>query len=61
MAEIINLNRARKARAKAESKAAAEASRARHGRTRADRTGQDAARNRADRHLDGHKREDDDE
>ena len=61
MAEIINLNRARKARARAESKAAAEANRARHGRTRADRTGQDAARIRADRHLDGHKREDDDE
>ncbi|MFW2341123.1 DUF4169 family protein [Brevundimonas sp.] len=61
MAEIINLNRARKARARAEGKATAKANRARDGRTRADRIGQDAERDRIDRHLDGHKREDGDE
>ena len=61
MAEIINLNRARKARVKAEGKVTAEANRALHGRTRAERTAQDATRDRAARHLDGHKREDDNE
>lgn len=60
MAEIINLNRARKARNKAEAKAAAASNRALHGRSRAERTGQDAARDRAERLLDGHKREPDD-
>lgn len=59
MAEIINLNRARKARARAGGKVTAEANRALHGRTRADRDAQRIERERADRHLDGHKREDD--
>ncbi|MDP3401373.1 MAG: DUF4169 family protein, partial [Brevundimonas sp.] len=40
MAEIINLNRARKARQKAGAKATAEANRALHGRSRADRAAQ---------------------
>ena len=61
MAEIINLNRARKARAKAGARATADANRALHGRTRAERTEQDVTRDRAERHLDGHKREDGDE
>jgi hypothetical protein len=59
MAEIINLNRARKARQKAGAKAAAEANRLLHGRTRADRDAQKIERERADRHIEGHKREDD--
>ncbi len=59
MAEIINLNRARKARQKAGAKATAEANRALHGRSRADRDAQKIERERADRHIEGHKREDD--
>ncbi|MDZ4112049.1 MAG: DUF4169 family protein [Brevundimonas sp.] len=59
MAEIINLNRARKARQKAGAKATAEANRALHGRSRADRAAQKIERERADRHIEGHKREDD--
>jgi len=59
MAEIINLNRARKARQKAGVKAAAEANRALHGRSRAARDAQKVERERADRHIEGHKREDD--
>jgi len=61
MAEIINLNRARKARQKAGAKATAVANRALHGRSRADRDAQKIERERADRHIEGHKREDDDE
>ncbi len=61
MAEIINLNRARKARQKAGAKATAEANRLLHGRTRADRDAQKIERERADRHIEGHKREDDHE
>lgn len=59
MAEIINLNRARKARQKAGAKATAEANRALHGRSRADRDAQRIDRERADRYIEGHKREDD--
>ena len=59
MAEIINLNRARKARQRAGAKATAEANRALHGRTRTERKAQEVERDRAARHLEGHKREDD--
>jgi len=58
MAEIINLNRARKARQKAGAKATAEANRALHGRSRADRDAQTIERERAHRHIEGHRRED---
>lgn len=61
MAEIINLNRVRKARARDEARAGAEANRARHGRTRAEREAAGKARDTAARHLDGHRREPDDE
>jgi hypothetical protein len=59
MAEIINLNRARKARQKAGAKATAEANRALHGRSRADRDAEKVERERADRYIESHKREDD--
>ncbi len=57
MGEIVNLNRARKARAKADDRATAAANRAAHGRTRADRDQAEAERERAARLLDGAKRE----
>jgi hypothetical protein len=58
VAEIINLNRARKARDKAADKATALANRAAHGRTRAERDAAEAERERAARLLDGARRED---
>ena len=59
MAEIINLNRARKARQKAATRATAEANRRLHGRSKAERDTTRIERKRAERHLEGHKREDD--
>jgi len=59
MGEIVNLNKARKARDKAAAKRTAEANRLIFGRTRAER---DAARTERDRdatRLDGHKLDDD--
>ena len=58
MGEIVNLNRARKARDKAVDKAVAVANRAAHGRTKAQREAADTERDRAARLLDGAKRED---
>ncbi|MBB3871166.1 DUF4169 family protein [Brevundimonas mediterranea] len=58
MAEIINLNRARKARTKAEDKARAAANRAAHGRTKAQKQSADRDRERAARQLDGQKLDD---
>ncbi len=58
MGEIVNLNRARKARDKAEAKAAASANRAAHGRTKGEKTAADAERARIQRLLDQSKRED---
>lgn len=58
MAEILNLNQARKAKAKSDAKAKAAENRVRFGRTKADKA-QDAARaDRLQRDLDGAKRED---
>ena len=59
MAEIINLNKARKAKARAEAKSTAAANRAANGRSRADRTVSEIEKRRVDRLLDGAKREDD--
>lgn len=59
MGEIVNLNKARKARDKAAAKRTAEANGLTFGRTRAER---DAARTERDRdatRLDGHKLDDD--
>ena len=58
MGEIVNLNRVRKDRAKAEVKAAAQANRAAHGRAKGDRKKAEKERARAERLLDGAKRED---
>lgn len=58
MGEIVNLNKARKARDKAAAKRAAEANRLTFGRTRAERDATKAERERASAMLDGHKLED---
>lgn len=58
MGEIVNLNRARKARDKAAARAAASANRAAHGRTKAERTQAETEGERAARLLDGSKLED---
>ncbi|MBJ7484299.1 DUF4169 family protein [Brevundimonas sp.] len=58
MGEIVNLNRARKAREKAADKAVAVANRAAHGRTKSQREAADKERDREARLLDGAKRED---
>ena len=58
MAEIVNLNKARKARAKADAKAKAAGNRLSFGRTKADRTLRSALQDKARRELDEKKRED---
>jgi hypothetical protein len=58
MAEIVNLNKARKARAKVESGKQAEANRAKFGRTRVQKDREAADQARRDALLDGAKRED---
>lgn len=57
MAELINLNRARKAKAREADKAKAAENRVRFGLTKAEKTATDLERVRADRKLDGHERE----
>lgn len=57
MGEVINLNRARKARDRAASRETAEVNRASHGRTRAEREAAEAERLRLSRILDGSKLE----
>jgi len=58
MGEIVNLNRVRKDRAKAEARTAATANRTAHGRSKAERTRAETERERAARLLDGSKLED---
>jgi hypothetical protein len=58
MAEIINLKRARKAKARAAAEAEAAANRATHGRSKAERKLTQAEQRAAKRKLDGHKRND---
>lgn len=58
MGDIVNLNRFRKDRAKADAKATAQANRAAHGRTKAQKSQVEAERARAARLLDGSKLED---
>jgi len=55
MAEIVNLNRARKARAKADAKRTAEANRLTFGRTKTERLSAQKDRDRDAARLDGHK------
>ncbi len=57
MAEIINLNRARKARAKSEDKIRAAANRVVHGRSKGEKQAARTEQERADSRLDAQKRE----
>ena len=57
MADVINLRRARKAKARDEAAKTAAANRAAFGRTKAERTATDAAEARRERLLDGARRE----
>lgn len=57
MAEIVNLNKARKAKAKVEAGKQAETNRARFGRTKAEKDRDAAEQARRDALLDGAKRE----
>lgn len=54
----INLNKARKARAKVAAKQKAQENRALHSRTRAEKTADRLAAEKARREIDAHKRED---
>lgn len=58
MGDLINLNRARKARARDTARAEADANRAKFGRTKAEKTAETLERARARALLDGAKRED---
>jgi Domain of unknown function (DUF4169) len=60
MAEIVNLRRAKKQRARGEADAKAAENRALHGRAKADEARDEAEAGRAQRALDGHKRDADD-
>lgn len=58
MADIVNLNQARKAKAKADDKARASENRAKFGRTKGERALDAARADKLRRDLDGAKRED---
>lgn len=58
MGEVVNLRQARKARARGEAQARAAANRVAFGRTRAEKAADMAELDRADRILDGAKRDD---
>lgn len=57
MTEVTNLNKARKARAKALRQEKAAASRARSGRTKLERKSDERAEQEATRHIDDHRLE----
>lgn len=57
MADILNLNKARKARAKAQASAKAVENRAKFGRTKAQQAADEAERARISENLDGARRE----
>ncbi|MBX3430327.1 MAG: DUF4169 family protein [Hyphomonadaceae bacterium] len=59
MAEIVNLRRARRNKARAAAETEAAANRLVHGRTKAERSRTEAEKEAAERKLDGHKRGDD--
>lgn len=61
MAEIINLRQARKQKARAQAEKTAEQNRIAFGRTKAERKLTEAERDKAARHIDGHKLDRDDE
>ena len=56
-ARVVNLGRARKAAAKDERRKQVDANAAKFGRTKAERTAEEARAERARRDLDGHERE----
>lgn len=56
MAEIVNLRLARKRKARADDAVIADANRALHGRTKAGKQADQAARDKTVRFLDGHRR-----
>jgi hypothetical protein len=58
LGEIVNLKRARKQKARDAQAATADANRALHGRTKAEREAEEARRAAAERALDGHRRDD---
>ena len=60
MGEVVNFNKAKKARARSEKEKSAAENRAKHGRTKDERTRDAAERERRDHELDGAKREDSD-
>lgn len=57
MGEVVNLRRARKAKVRAEKELTATANRALHGRTKAERQAEETERARAERTLDGARRD----
>lgn len=57
MAEIVNLRLARKQKARAEKETAAAQNRILHGRTKAEKQRSAIEKERAERHIDGHKRD----
>jgi Domain of unknown function (DUF4169) len=61
MAEIVNLRRTRKQKARVEAETEAAAKRLVHGRTKAERNKTRAEQEAVDRKLDGHKRGSDDD
>jgi hypothetical protein len=58
VAEIVNLRRARKAKARQENDSVAAANRIVHGRSKAEKQRLAAEKERAERTLDGHRRDD---
>ena len=58
MGEVVNLNKVRKDRAKAEARLTAKTNRASHGQSKAERAAADRERARIQRLLDGSKLED---
>jgi hypothetical protein len=57
MAGVVNLNRFRKEKARAEKRAEADANAAKHGRTKAEKALDKARAEKAARDLDGHERD----
>lgn len=61
MAEVINLRQAKKALARAKDRAQGTENAAKFGRSKAERQAEDADRDKARRHLDGHHRDEKDD
>ncbi len=59
MSNVVNLNRVRKKKARAEKEGSAEINRAKFGRTKAEKKISEAKRAKRDRDLDGHELGDD--